>query len=418
MAHAHSYVIETFADFGLIGIAVSAWPCSSSGEPRSGARWPRGAEGVTHSPRAHRPDHDARGRRDLRRLLGDRLDVVRPGRHRSGAGVRRLAGRARTAARSRPAQGRTGPRTASAAPPPRAHRRRDRRRGRRPDRRLVRLAAAALLRPGVRRDQRHDPGRRARRAGRRPRAPPTAIPCRSTRCGSCRRSTRRWATRPRAAPSSSRRPRSSRPTRRPGSSSARSISRPTARSSPWPSSRPRCGSIRTVAAHPPAHLTRPRARRPQGPRLPHRARSRLRLSSGGPSTARTSTSREAELVQQRLERPPRVQVQVIPQRLREPSPRRGARRRRRPCDGVVTSSLPLGTSTRRTSESQRAVSATCSITSLAHTSSNELSSNGSGPSNGTSRKSSPGCRGACPLERSLRDVDPDRAARPRRPAPR
>ena len=64
--------------------------------------------------------------------------------------------------------------------------------------------------------------------------------------------------------------------------------------------------------------------------------------------------------------------------------------RSRPCDGVVSSSRPRGTSTRLTSDSQRAVSATCSITSLAHTTSNETSSNGSGPSIGASLKSSSG----------------------------
>ena len=42
-------------------------------------------------------------------------------------------------------------------------------------------------------------------------------------------------------------------------------------------------------------------------------------------------------------------------------------RRSRPCDGVVSNSWPRGASTRLTSESHRAVSATCSITSLAQT---------------------------------------------------
>ena len=47
-----------------------------------------------------------------------------------------------------------------------------------------------------------------------------------------------------------------------------------------------------------------------------------------------------------------------------------------------------GTSTRQISDNHRAVSAMCSSTSLAQTSSNELSSSGSGPSIGASRKSS------------------------------
>ncbi len=63
-------------------------------------------------------------------------------------------------------------------------------------------------------------------------------------------------------------------------------------------------------------------------------------------------------------------------------------RRRRPWEGVVSSSRPAGVSTRRASESQRAVSATCSITSLAQITSKLESSNGSGPSIGANRKSS------------------------------
>ena len=73
---------------------------------------------------------------------------------------------------------------------------------------------------------------------------------------------------------------------------------------------------------------------------------------------------------------------------------------------------PLGASTRRTSDSHRAVSATCSITSLAQTRSNSLSSNGSGPSIGTSRKSSSGWRARARAERRLGDVDPDRLRAP------
>ena len=65
-------------------------------------------------------------------------------------------------------------------------------------------------------------------------------------------------------------------------------------------------------------------------------------------------------------------------------------------------------STRLTSDSQRAVSATCSITSLHHTSSNELSSSGSGPSIGASRNSSSGCFFRARSDRRPRDLDADR----------
>ena len=164
VAHAHSYAIETFADFGLIGIALSlalliAW----------GAAVRRTLTPTTPTRlRADRPDHDARRGRHLRGLLADRLDLVHPGRHRAGARVRRLAGRPRTADRSRrgPRLRRPAGRGTAAARPGRGRGRRSV--GGRPDRRLVRVAAAALVRPGHRRDRRPDPRRRAGRPGRRP----------------------------------------------------------------------------------------------------------------------------------------------------------------------------------------------------------------------------------------------------------
>ena len=89
---------------------------------------------------------------------------------------------------------------------------------------------------------------------------------------------------------------------------------------------------------------------------------------------------------------------------------RRARSRSRPWAGVVSSSRPPGTSTRRTSESQRAVSATCSITSLAQTSSNASSSNGSGPSIGDPPEVELRLASARPRQRRVSDLDPDRVA--------
>ena len=231
MAHAHSYVIETFADFGLIGIAVSRWPCSSSGEAavrRTLAPW---REGVTHTAE--------------RTGLITMLAVVV------------IFGVSSAIDWTWFVPGVTVPALVCAGW----------------------LAARGPLREADRRKAEPVPGQRARplplgriataigvvaavliagwfvwqplhssdqvsaaitdvTRGDAPAALAAAHdaadsdPCRSTRSLSCRRSTRRWATRPRAAPSSSRRPRSSRPTRRPGSRSARSISRPIARNRP------------------------------------------------------------------------------------------------------------------------------------------------------------------------------------------
>ncbi len=161
VAHAHSYLIETFADFGLIGIAVSlalfvawwravartlgfrAWwrgrapgagrdagaanemsvngtqpngtsPNGTHTPEANGTHTPDATNG-THTPaggkrrrqrvrsprhpcrRARRPDHAARRGRDLRRLLADRLDLVHPRRGRARARLRRLARGSRAA---------------------------------------------------------------------------------------------------------------------------------------------------------------------------------------------------------------------------------------------------------------------------------------------------------------------------------
>ena len=113
-----------------------------------------------------------------------------------------------------------------------------------------------------------------------------------------------------------------------------------------------------------------------GPRVP----SSRRRSSGAPPTAAHLHLAEAEFDQQLATASGACTDAGDRRAGRRTARRRAARSATRPCDGVVRSSRPRGTSTRRTSDSQRAVSATCSITSLAHTSSNELSSSGSGPS--------------------------------------
>ena len=69
-----------------------------------------------------------------------------------------------------------------------------------------------------------------------------------------------------------------------------------------------------------------------------------------------------------------------PSNARRESARRS--RVRRPCAGVLSSSLPPERSTRRSSESHAAVSATCSIVSPAHTTSKLASASGHGPSLG------------------------------------
>ncbi len=165
VAHAHSYAIETFADFGLIGIAVSlallvAW----------GAAVRR-----TLSPvRSDEPGHAAE-RTGLITMLaivvtygvsslidwtwfipGVTVPVL------VCAGW--LAGRGPLTESASDPGGAAG-RTAAA----RTDRRRHGGRRRHPHRSLVRVAAPALLRSGLRRDRRHHPGERVSRAGRRAR---------------------------------------------------------------------------------------------------------------------------------------------------------------------------------------------------------------------------------------------------------
>ena len=94
----------------------------------------------------------------------------------------------------------------------------------------------------------------------------------------------------------------------------------------------------------------------------------------------------------------------------ERAPReRQAQQRERPWAGVLTSRLPPERSTRRTSESHAAVSATCSITSPAHTTSKLASSSSHGAPSSTSRRSSSRLARPRAAQRLLGDVDPDDA---------
>ena len=218
--HAHSYVIETFADFGLIGALLSlalfvAWIIATG--RTLGLRHPRDPPDAGHLA-------ERAGLLTMLAIviafgdpLGDRLDVVLPGSHHSRACVRRLAGGARPAGRA----GRA--RRAQAADDGacrRGHRRRDRRDR---DRRGVgRVAAAALVEcrrlGGQRAARRPDTTRRSPM----PRPPSRPTRFRRPRCGSCRRSTSRSATWPPRERIWCAPPIASRPTRRPGSAWASS----------------------------------------------------------------------------------------------------------------------------------------------------------------------------------------------------
>ena len=75
--HAHGYVVQTLADLGLVGLALSlallgAWLRAAAVRGLRRAR-PRAAVGR----RARRPGRARRGRAHLRRPLGRRLDLVR-----------------------------------------------------------------------------------------------------------------------------------------------------------------------------------------------------------------------------------------------------------------------------------------------------------------------------------------------------
>ncbi len=89
--HAHSYVIQTFADFGVDRACSSARRCCAPGCWRCGARCAAPSRPSAEGRRARAADaerragHAARHRGHLRRALGHRLDVVHPRRRRAGA---------------------------------------------------------------------------------------------------------------------------------------------------------------------------------------------------------------------------------------------------------------------------------------------------------------------------------------------
>ena len=272
--HAHGYVVQTLADLGIVGLALTlallvAWMAAAgrsthplnrrwtswrtlrdwvSRRAMDGARpgWRRltvGGEPAPLHARAHRhAEHALPGRR-VRHPLAGRLDVVRARERLRGAALRRLAGGSRPArgelipcalagahglggaapkrrragaepcAAARRAQSARAPAPARAGPA--AARRGAGRAGRSAAGRLGAVAAAALGR-------RRPAGARAARARPARRAPvgadgaSRAIRCRRRRCSRCRPCSRRRASRRSRAPRSSGRCACSRPTRRRG----------------------------------------------------------------------------------------------------------------------------------------------------------------------------------------------------------
>ena len=100
--HAHGYVVQTLADLGWAGLAVF--------DRGGGVGWPpcappasRAATAACRTTPSGSGCSRSRRRRRLRRALGRRLDLVRPGQRRRRDAVRRLGGGTRAAAR--PARG-------------------------------------------------------------------------------------------------------------------------------------------------------------------------------------------------------------------------------------------------------------------------------------------------------------------------
>ena len=200
--HAHSYPVETFADFGLIGLARQPRPARRLGPRRvAHAAWPGDRPVTCGGGRAGRRADLARRRRRLRRPLRRRLDVVHSGHGGARAALRGLARRARTARRA----GRARERPALAAHPPAGCGRPRRAARPRRDRGVAHLAAAAVGRCRCRGDHRALERQRRRRARRRPHRGRQRSAVAASRCGSCRRSTARSASRRRPAPSCARR---------------------------------------------------------------------------------------------------------------------------------------------------------------------------------------------------------------------
>ena len=96
--HAHGYVVQTLADLGWVGLALSLLARGRlAGRGRAGVGVRRARPRAALGRRARRPGH-ARGRRGrLRHPLGDRLDVVRARQRRA----RRCCARAGSSAAGR-----------------------------------------------------------------------------------------------------------------------------------------------------------------------------------------------------------------------------------------------------------------------------------------------------------------------------
>ncbi len=94
VGHAHSYVVQTFADLGAVGIVLSlalllGWAAAAARPVR--ARSPAATR------RADRDAHAAHDRGGVRAALADRLDLVHPRDRGHRARVRGVAGRTRAA---------------------------------------------------------------------------------------------------------------------------------------------------------------------------------------------------------------------------------------------------------------------------------------------------------------------------------
>jgi hypothetical protein len=155
--HAHGYVVQTLADLGWAGLAVSllamfAWLWAAAQDDRPAPARPRPAMGRGANGDGRRDRRRGRVRRALRR----RLDVVRARQRGAPSAVRGLGGRARALARA--TGGRDAP-GARARTPGRPGRRR--RPGLRdgPHRRLVGAPAGALRARGGCRVRAPGPGR-------------------------------------------------------------------------------------------------------------------------------------------------------------------------------------------------------------------------------------------------------------------
>ena len=375
--HAHGYVVQTLADLGAVGMGVSlallaAWLAAATRTvglwgPGRAAPWTPERVGMAtllsicvvfgvHSFVDWTwfvPGNAVlallcagwlagRGPTDepIVRLKAPRLSRARAVADRAGPGRRRGRRGGRVDVVAAPARGRRGLRRAW------------QRRG-------------AALRPGARADRPTPSG-------------PTR--CRSTCSSSRRRSSAPTATRPaRAAPC--RRPcATSPPTRPPGwrwpsSSSARAASRRRSR----PSARPSTST--------------PARRRPSRPTCRPAAASRaVGLTEAGACRPRPARRTRAVAKPASAQHARRVRALKKRRWSARGSKWASVATTRRPCHGVVASSVPPQRSTRRTSASRPTTSATCSSTSPAHTTSKASSAKGSGAPSTSCTASAPGAR--------------------------